>query len=688
VTRFLLGRVLVCTLFLLSVCVGRLAHADEPVFRVDSLVSPTPASYLPGMVEFAAKIDNPGAQTLTGEVLLMGSDMGDEVFTSRAPFSVAPGSNALLRLPMVARQVVRAEIQVGPSVAYSAQFNGNFEIAVRVFDANEPSRLKASLEGLSIATNTSPMSRGPGTGNSPRLRFAVPVLDSTSGEPILPTRVASWHGMHLVVLPTSRLESLSNEEAESLAGFVLAGGTLALHVTRPEDLERPRFEALVGGSVKETVIAQSFLEYIPLPSGKGASDPYPLEDNVWPPSDLHFVGYRGENLEPSPFGASAAYGLGEVVLLGFDPTNRAHMADPWVRTRATELARRAFERSAIAAIHPGESVASPSYSRSMMGGVGMSQLIRQTLDPNRTARWGIGLAGLLICAYAVLAGPIAFARAKKKNRPLRALVWLPVLSLLTFLAIVGLGFIAKGGRSVRRLALVEVGAGMQTGVVRSYRGFFSPSAQEIDVGLSARTGMLTLEREETTAFGLVLDGDGLRLTDVEGTPGQTVVVREDALENVGGGVSVTRGPGAQEITITNRTNRNLRGLVVKLPDDSFWFEPKLAAGQSIGSSALGKAPNGFSFWVGHPTTPLGAPAPPVDFYDLQSFFTQGRESELGEAWFAFAMSLPSDAMWFPQGVPVILAELESDGARARDSGVPLKGQRTLLRVVGFGGERP
>ena len=186
----------------------------------------------------------------------------------------------------------------------------------------------------------------------------------------------------------------------------------------------------------------------------------------------------------------------------------------------------------------------------------------------------------------------------------------------------------------------------------------------------------------------MLDGDGLRLTDVEGTPGQTVVVREDGLGDLGGNVAVTHGPGADGITITNHTKQSLRGLVVKLPDDSFWFEPKLSAGESVDSRALGKGDGRFGFWPSHPTAPLGSPAPNVDFYDLQTLFVKGGESELGEAWYAFALSVPSDTLWFPRGVPVILAELETAGSRTRDSGVLLKGERTLLRVVGFGGQGP
>ena len=117
------------------------------------------------------------------------------------------------------------------------------------------------------------------------------------------------------------------------------------------------------------------------------------------PRDLAFVGYEGGNLRSSPFGATAAYGLGEVVLLGFDPRDPDVARNPWVRTRLVELGRRAYERAPISAVRPGE-VKGGAYSRSM--GSRGSDRVRQLLDPNNTARWGIGLAALLICVYSVV----------------------------------------------------------------------------------------------------------------------------------------------------------------------------------------------------------------------------------------------------------------------------------------------
>jgi hypothetical protein len=681
------ARVLRWLLLFVSLFVTREAIA-QPSFRLDSVVSPAPSAFLQGVVEIAARIDNPGGQPLAGEVVIVGSDFGSATVTSRAPFSVAPGSNALLRVPAVGKQQLRAEIRVGGQVVQSLQLNPTFEQAVRVFDAHEPSRLKTSLEGMSVSV--APGTFGPkgpgGTSGVARVRFLVPALDSLSGEPILPSRAASWHGVHLVVLPASRLEALSDEEADSLAVFVMAGGTLALHIGKPEDLRGERLTALFAGTPRETEPGPAFLAYVARPSGPAGNDPNPLPDAPEVPRELGLVGYDGGNLRSSPFGASAGYGLGEVVLLGFDPTHPETVSHPWVRTRVVELARRAYERAPIAAVRPGE-VKGSAYSRSM-GGVRGNDRVRQLLDPNSTARWGIGLAALLICLYAVLAGPVAFARAKNKGRPLAALLALPLLSISTFLLIVFVGFVAKGtGQSARRLTYVEAGGGMETAVARRYRAFFSPSAQEISVGVSERTGMLSLEMDDGQSFGFRLDGDGLRLVDFEGSPGQTVVVREDSSYPLGGGVSLVRGSARPELTIVNRSGRDMRGLIVKLPNDVFYYLPKLGSGETLSANDFLRK-GGKEVWSGHPTAPLGATTLPFDFYSVASMYEGDGNAEAGEAWMAIASAVPDDMAWFPQGIPVLLAELEPSGPAGKDSGVDVKEDRTLLRVVGFGGEAP
>src|SRR4029079_16360839 len=96
-----------------------------------------------------------------------------------------------------------------------------------------------------------------------------------------------------------------------------------------------------------------------------------------------------------------------------------------------------------------------------------SARLRQQLDPNQSSRWAIGVAALLLCIYAVLAGPVNFSLASKIGKPLRALRHLPICAPITFALIVGIGVAAKGvtGRA-RHLTLIEAGAGMTKGSAR------------------------------------------------------------------------------------------------------------------------------------------------------------------------------------------------------------------------------
>jgi hypothetical protein len=59
---------------------------------------------------------------------------------------------------------------------------------------------------------------------------------------------------------------------------------------------------------------------------------------------------------------------------------------------------------------------------------------------------------------------------------------------------------------------------------------------------------------------------------------------------------------------------------------------------------------------------------------------------LSEAWSALEDAANDQVDWFPDGVPVLLAQLDGGEGRASDSGLRLESDRLLVRVVGFGGK--
>ncbi len=679
------------------------APAARPGSPIQVEIAPVslaqPTSYLPAMTELFVRIANNSKAPISGDVVAMQREYGVDPRETRAPFSVAAGASVVLHLPVAARQSLSVEARTSRGDSLGAvEMTPIVERAVRVFDLAEVSRVKAAVDGVTVMTDYRDDPSGgaayapppsmkypatayaPAAGSNPWLRVASMKVDGATGTPILPAYVGGYSGVHLVVASTDVVTKLGATELEALTGFVLAGGTLALRVSRPEDLRNPTVVALTGGEASDAAPTAELRASFPKPSDD-------LAEVALPGDAVRLVSYGGGNLAASPFGASAPYGLGEVVLLAFDPYDPTDMSDIWVRTRVVEMARRAYERTRLAA-------ASPTREPSMMYVYARrdpSDEVRKLLDPNQAARWGIAVATLLICGYAALAGPLVFSVARKKNRPLAALRILPVASFAAFSIIVLLGFVAKGvGVSAHHLTFVDAGAGMSKGSVRRFRGFFSPNAQTIEVRATDRTTSFKIPGAGGTALGnFEVDRDGQRLVGYEAMPSQTVLLREDGVTTIGDGLSITHGKTPADLVLTNRTGKKLRALVVKLPDDTFRYAESLDDGASVESGALASGNKDFVTWSrSSHTRPAGAvQVHPLEGARLNGALREAKEKDAGLAWAAMD-AVNGDAVdWFPTGLPVVLAAVDGGEGRTTDSGVKVERDIMLVRVVGWGGSQ-
>jgi len=658
-----------------------------------------PSQYLPSLTELYVRIANNGKVPISGDVVATQREYGADAHDTRAPFSVAPNASVVLHLPVSAKQALSVAVRSarGETLA-ETQMTPIAERAVRVFDLSEVSRIKAAVDGINVTTDYADdpgastgygpptrggttMSMGPASTASPWLRVSAMHVDGATGTPIVPLYVGGYAGTHLVVASTDTLTKLTATEIEALSGFVLGGGTLALRVTRPEDLRNATVAAFVGGDATTAAPGDELRASVP-----AVSDAVP---QVTAPGDgVVLTTYGGGNLRPSLFGANAAYGLGEVVLLAFDPYDATTMGDAWVRGRVVELARRAFERTRFAVATPlREPAMLYYYSRR-----DPTDEVRKLLDPNQAARWGIAVATLIICGYSVIAGPLIFSIARKKNRPLSALRILPIASFAAFSIIVLLGFMAKGvGVSAHRLAMVDAGAGMSKGTVRRFRGFFSPNAQTMEVRGSDRTASFKIPGMNGTTIGdFEVDRDGQRLVGYESMPSQTVLVREDGIASIGDGVSIRPGATPNDCTITNHVGKKLRALVVKLPDDSFRYAATLEDGASVECSTLDAGNKSFKAW----SATVGArPAGRVQVHPLESGMSalksalgDAGEKDLGVAWDAMSSVNGEAVDWFPAGLPVVLAAVDGGEGLPKDSGVKVARDMLLVRIVGWGGK--
>jgi hypothetical protein len=645
------------------------------------------------------RLENAGGAPLKG-VVRVTPEMGyrSTLLPSQteAPFSLAPGAPAVVTLPVQGGGSMSLEVAAvgaGGAPLGSSTVRVSARAEPLLLDAHQPSRLLGVLRGAKVPLRYRPgwASRHPAP--APSLQVAAPWVDPKSGEPVLPAHAAEYGDATAVLVPSDVLARLGGAELEALGGYVYGGGTLAVTVKRPEDARAPALRALAGGEVRRAGGADHLraagsppLESDDAPPGAGGGAAGDDDAPGRPPAPgrrpplaypgdavrAALAGYEGGNVVPSAFGSSAPYGLGEVHLLAFDPSEPAVAADPWAQSRLVELVRRAHDRRAPFSVARGANVR----ERVELGEV------RRQLDPNEGSRWSVLVAAALLVAYATLAGPLNFALAARGGRPLRALVRVAIGSAVTFGAIVLLGTMAKGwsGRA-QRLSLVEASGGMGRGVVRRYRGFFTPRAGSLRVAASDPSALVAVAGEANGPSTLRLDRAGASLEGVMTLPWQTVVVREDGLFDLRGGLVLARA-GANDVRLVNRLGRDLAGVVASVPGRGWFLLPSLRDGQAALASD------------GRPLGPLATSPSAAGATTVRALGLESARDELDaaapgatDAWLALA-SLGRDRPvdWWPDDVPVALGQLAGGEGALADAGLRVGADRCLVRVLGYGGE--
>jgi len=647
-----------------------------------------------GWGELLVRITNDGKKPYKGRVVAYGglsSWSDDEEATSHASFSAGAGATVSLRIPIRVSDnhepAVRVFDEDGEKIHQQA-FARNVDNRSILVDVAKTSALGAALRGTPVGSRYDPWSgpmRGSWSGTTSHATVDVvsPAYDVVTGDPLLPRRAAGYARISAVIVRSEELVRLPPLEMEALATFVASGGTLAVIITRPEDLRAPVLVSLCGDAIRELDAVEATRDPVvaPVPNPGGPSmggRALPAARAPAAEVDEALKSYEGGNLRPSIYGGSAAYGLGQVHLLGFDPQTKPAVDSEWVHLRVVDMVRRANERMSGALFRPG----SPHNYVSE---------VRQQLDPNESSRWSILLSALLLLAYAVVAGPGNFTFWRRKGQPLRALVWLPVMSIAAFGAVVVMGVVAKGcsGRS-RHLTVIESGAGMDTGTARRWRGFFVPSAQEMEVNTGSASSVLGTEKtgsgDDVILDKIQVDREGLRLDEVQLRPWETLVIREDGLGQLGEGIAIVGDE--EDVEIINRSGHNLVGLVLFLPfgdptKAETLFLDRLDDGERVASDDMKQVKR-----VADAFTTTGALGV-LNAFDFNVARIHDRLDEaspgLYDDWSAVVYALPTQRNWFPTDVPVLLAAFEDGEGKDSDSGLVLEDDRVLLRIVGWGG---
>jgi hypothetical protein len=189
-----------------------------------------------------------------------------------------------------------------------------------------------------------------------------------------------------------------------------------------------------------------------------------------------------------------------------------------------------------------------------------------------------------------------------------------------------------------------------------------------------------LERDESLRDELLVDRDGTRLVALGLRPWETLVVRDDGPADLGDGIALLReGSGTR---VSNHTGRKLRGLLLKEPGSAtLGFLRELQDGASAASGRFGRLSGGVGVRASAGGLPLRAFEVAHPYPELEK-----ASPGLGDAWTALSESASDEGDWFPDGVPVLLCQIDGGEGRTVDSGFGLDRERLLVRVVGYGGQ--
>ena len=201
-----------------------LAVRAAPIFGTEAAVG-----Y--GWQDFVVTIDNPtptqqkGTVELRSHLTTYAND--HDSFAAKAPFAVAAGRSVTLRLPMRSRteQVPQLTLRVSDDKnreVVTMPVNANMGIGPTLVDVDNPSRLAIPLRGwpatigYSLTPSYGYYTYAPTTTGPTTIAVAAPSFDAATGDPVLPTRAASYSGVTAVLIHSDMLARLEPEPKDAL----------------------------------------------------------------------------------------------------------------------------------------------------------------------------------------------------------------------------------------------------------------------------------------------------------------------------------------------------------------------------------------------------------------------------------------------------------------------------------------
>lgn len=620
---------------------------------------------LPGALETVVEIRNTRDVALAGRVELTRPDDGAFAGSASEPSAEAPfalGPRAIGRVlltPTVGdRYSIIARVVLADG-SYSTELSNGSSAGRYGFQGQSVFVDLGGHAGLLGALNDAQVPMIDGTRETVA---AVAPSATSSGYTPLPTTLGGYSSSSLVHLGSRQFLDLSPAELTALVDFVAHGGTVAFSVDDTAHLTDPKILALLGGRVYgENISAEAFGDAaaVTRQTADGNDDGALVSEPTRsaPAATGKLTAYSGGNTVGSPYGSIAAYGLGRVVMLPFHAARVTE--NPWAVGKLAELTidSTRHRKTSFSQIAP-------------QSGIDETKM-QHALDPNQRFRGTLGIATALLLGYA---GFVAWRllRDQKQRRMFRSFVWLPALAASLTLCIVGLGFVSRGSqRGVRRVLLLEGGAGFGLVSVDEYRGYFTSGSEPIT--LSSHTPRSLLY---AAALGPVHQRDGFAfLRDKPRLPWQTTITRELRMEQSEQEISL--GEVDDLPWVTNRTLATLEDVVLTSAAGLVYVLPRVDPGQHALAT---KAQCALS--TGLPTSGALIPDAFTDLSAAERERLTGRYDVLG--------ALSQQRTVHPVGTTSLLARTRDGAIPFARTGEPaspwpMSTVATFVHVVGVGG---
>ena len=398
--------------------------------------------------------------------------------------------------------------------------------------------------------------------------------NARSGDFLAPTDAMPWLAATEIVAEGPELELLSPDQQRALIQAVRMGARLVVLPRAPEDIQRPVLRTLLGPARWTHDWPADRLPPPRTPAhsfGGLASDASgaPTE-----PRPLFLVG-AGERPRVAPlgYGGSARLGFGQVWVASF-PASAEALAGGDLR----ELLSEVFDEPRV----PGEDspLLFPSPQPPMLD-AGRT-MFADYLDPNQTFGPALGLVGVLLFFYVVVVGPLNFRFIERKNRPVLALVTTPIIALVFFLVLMGIGFAGKGVKMrARSIALLDAVEGEDVGVeIGRFTTFLTrPASFEID---TPRDGVLQLQ----TAGGasraeISFDSNPPTLRELRGGLWDTLYFARMRPQELGGRVEFLRDAHGTVVRVRNESAWPLTNATLHVPDRGLVSLGEIAPGAEV-----------------------------------------------------------------------------------------------------------